>query len=49
MLDNAIIMGMTLEPLRLQKGFLTKAIMQPVFLEALSCHNTVSIALKVKC
>ena len=28
MLDNGTIMGITLEPLRLQKGFLTKAIMQ---------------------
>lgn len=48
MLDNGTIMGITLEPLRLQKGFLTKAIMQTVCLEALSCHNIVSIALKVK-
>ncbi len=48
MLDNGTIMGITLEPLRLQKGFLTKAIMQTVWLEALSCHNIVSIALKVK-
>lgn len=28
MLDNGTIMGVTLEPLRLQKEFLTKAIMQ---------------------
>lgn len=49
MLDNGTIMGITLEPLRLQKGFLTKAIMQPVCLKALSCHNIVSIALKLKC
>lgn len=28
MLDNGTIVGITLEPLRLQKGFLTKAIMQ---------------------
>lgn len=49
MLDNGTITGIALEPLRLQKGFLTKAIMHHACVEALSCHNTVSIALKVKC
>lgn len=47
MLDNGIIKGITLEPLRLQKGFFTKAIMQLVCLRAFLSHNFVSITLKV--
>lgn len=35
MLDNGAIIRITLEPLRLQKGFLTKAIMQTVCLRGL--------------
>lgn len=35
MLDNGAIITITLEPLRLQKGFLTKAIMQTVCLRGL--------------
>lgn len=48
MLDNGTIVGITLEPLRLQKEFLTKAIMQDCP-KALSYHSIVSTSLKVKC